>query len=90
VTFQAWYVLSGVADSIDLGRSTSNRAHGSDDYRRKQDRLQQAPHGIPWTGHILDCVSGGISNSEWFGSGALDSSELISRFAEAGVAVFAS
>src|SRR3981081_4615132 len=74
---------------IDLAALLSNRAPGSDDTERNRIALSRARMESHRSGHILDCVSGRNLEQRMVRLGALDSGELISRFAEAGVAVFA-
>src|SRR3981189_3744024 len=86
VTFQALciYCLAWPTQ-IDLGALLSNRAHCSDDTERNRIALSRTRMASHRTGHILDCVSGRNLEQRMARLGALDSGELISRFAEAGV-----
>src|SRR6266566_1174201 len=90
VTFQALciYCLPW-RTQIDLAALLSNRARGSDDTERNRVALSRPRMESHRTGHALDCVAGRNLKQRMVRLGALDSSELISRFAEAGVAVFA-
>src|SRR3981189_2404936 len=94
VTFQALYISLYIycparRTQIELADLLSNRAHGSDDTERNRIALSRTRMESHRSGHILDCVSGRNLEQRMARLGALDSGELISRFAEAGVAVFA-
>src|ERR1700704_5549741 len=90
VTFQALclYCLAW-RTQIDFAALLSNRAHGSDDTERNRIALSRPRMESHRTGHTLDCVSRRNLKQRMVRLGALDSSELISRFTETGVAVFA-
>src|ERR1700704_2398367 len=90
VTFQALciYCLAW-RTQIDFAALLSNRAHGSDDTERNRIALSLTRIESHPTRHTLDCVAGRNLKQRMVRLGALDSSELISRFAETGVAVFA-
>src|SRR5882762_8405461 len=90
VTFQALciYCLAW-RTQINLAALLSNRTHGSDDTEWNRIALSRTCMESHRTGHTLDCVSGRNLEQRMVRLSALDSSELISRFAEAGVAVFA-
>src|SRR5882762_9884979 len=90
VTFQALCIYClACRTQIDLGALLSNRAHGSDDTERNRIALSRTRMESHRTGHTLDCVAGRNLEQRMVRLGALDSGELISRFPEAGVAVFA-
>src|SRR5258705_5487814 len=74
---------------IDLADLLSNRAHGSDDTEWNRIALSRPRMESHRTGRTLDCVAGRNLEQRMVRFSALDSSELISRFAKAGVAVFA-
>src|SRR5467141_4609030 len=90
VTFQALCIYCPARRTqIDLAALLSNLAHGSDDPEWNRIALSRPRMESHRTGHTLDCVAGRNLKQRMVRLGALDSSELISRFAEAGVAVFA-
>src|ERR1700676_1828152 len=78
---------SSATNQIDLGTLLSNRAHASNDAEWNRFSFRTARMEPYRSRHIFDCVPRGNLEQRMVRLDALDSSELIRRFAETRIAV---